>query len=209
VVDVGCGTGRFSAALADYLDARVIGVDPSAKMLAQAQQTHQDGRMSFVQGAAEGLPLPDQCADLLFLSMVIHHFRDKAGAFDQFARVLRTGGHLCLRMVVLDTLDSFPWLRCFPEAWEIEQGRVPTRADIYRWAEGSGFGGTMDLTLQQRFAHNPQEYVAKIGRRGLSSLKAVSDEAFAAGLARLEAYCRDQMQGPADEQVDLFIFRKL
>ena len=38
ILDVGCGTGRYSAALADRFDARVIAVDPSAKMLAEARK---------------------------------------------------------------------------------------------------------------------------------------------------------------------------
>ncbi len=206
-VDVGCGTGRFSAGLAGYLGAKVLGLDPSAKMLAQARQTHANDRMSFVQGTAEAMPMLDQSADLLFLSMVIHHFPDKPGAFGQFARVLRPGGYLAIRTVALETLDGYPWLRCFPEAWEIKRGRAPSRGDIFRWARASGLERSVHFTLQQRFAHSPQEYLAKIGRRGLSSLKAIPDQAFADGLARLEVYCRDEMNGPADEQIDLFIFR--
>jgi ubiquinone/menaquinone biosynthesis C-methylase UbiE len=37
IIDLGCGTGRFSAALADAFAARVIGIDPSEKMLAEAR----------------------------------------------------------------------------------------------------------------------------------------------------------------------------
>jgi len=38
VVDLGCGTGRFSEMLAGALGARVIGLDPSEKMLDQARR---------------------------------------------------------------------------------------------------------------------------------------------------------------------------
>jgi SAM-dependent methyltransferase len=37
VVDLGCGTGRFSEMLATELGARVIGLDPSEKMIDQAR----------------------------------------------------------------------------------------------------------------------------------------------------------------------------
>src|SRR5437868_5279770 len=37
VLDLGCGTGRFSNALAEYFDAHVVGLDPSLKMLEQAR----------------------------------------------------------------------------------------------------------------------------------------------------------------------------
>jgi 2-polyprenyl-3-methyl-5-hydroxy-6-metoxy-1,4-benzoquinol methylase len=38
VVDLGCGTGRFSEMLAAELRARVIGLDPSEKMINQARR---------------------------------------------------------------------------------------------------------------------------------------------------------------------------
>ena len=37
VLDLGCGTGRFTDALRERFDAEVIGIDPSEKMLAQAR----------------------------------------------------------------------------------------------------------------------------------------------------------------------------
>ena len=37
VLDLGCGTGRFSQALTSRFAADVVGVDPSAKMLERAQ----------------------------------------------------------------------------------------------------------------------------------------------------------------------------
>src|SRR5438132_10283157 len=38
ILDLGCGTGRYSTALAEHFDARVIAVDPSEKMLAEARK---------------------------------------------------------------------------------------------------------------------------------------------------------------------------
>jgi len=36
IVDVGCGTGRFSEPLAERFAAKVIGIDPSPRMLSLA-----------------------------------------------------------------------------------------------------------------------------------------------------------------------------
>ena len=76
IVDLGCGTGRFSAALGGYFSARVIAVDPSRNMLSVAA-TAANERLAFVQARADHLPLRDDCADLLFASMVWHHIPDK------------------------------------------------------------------------------------------------------------------------------------
>ena len=38
ILDLGCGTGRYTAALAAHFGARAVGVDPSEKMLAEARR---------------------------------------------------------------------------------------------------------------------------------------------------------------------------
>src|ERR1700704_5263461 len=76
ILDLGCGTGRFSNALAAYFDAEVIGIDPSKKMLAQARMKEADPRVRYHPGRAEAIPLPNESVDLIFMSMIFHHFDD-------------------------------------------------------------------------------------------------------------------------------------
>jgi SAM-dependent methyltransferase len=59
VIDLGCGTGRFSEVLAAHFGAHVIGVDPSEKMVDQARRKPATGNVDYRQGTAEALPLPD------------------------------------------------------------------------------------------------------------------------------------------------------
>ena len=47
ILDLGCGTGRFSEALAAHFDAEVIGIDPSTKMLDQAKRKLRDHRVRY------------------------------------------------------------------------------------------------------------------------------------------------------------------
>src|SRR5215831_12983878 len=47
IVDVGCGTGRFSKPLADRFAAKVIGIDPSERMLAVARAKPANARVQF------------------------------------------------------------------------------------------------------------------------------------------------------------------
>src|ERR1700676_488476 len=76
IPDLGCGTGRFSDALAQCFEADLVGVDPSKKMLAEAQRKPHSRRVRYARGRGEAIPLADQCADLVFMSMVFHHFDD-------------------------------------------------------------------------------------------------------------------------------------
>ena len=50
------------------------------------------------------------------------------------------------------------------------------------------------------------EYFAKIAARAISSLQAISDEAFARGLGALERHCRETEDRPIDEPVEIFLF---
>src|SRR5712691_4554659 len=62
VVDLGCGTARFTRVLGDVLRASVVGVEPSMRMLAEREV--RDGRLAcFVAGTAEALPLASGSVD--------------------------------------------------------------------------------------------------------------------------------------------------
>jgi ubiquinone/menaquinone biosynthesis C-methylase UbiE len=79
IVDLGCGTGRYSGALSEHFRARVIGVDSSEKMLAEARRKT-GTEIVYVRACAESLPLIQESADMVFISMVFHHFNDPIAA---------------------------------------------------------------------------------------------------------------------------------
>ena len=110
VLDVGCGTGT---ALAEYEEAGcvVLGTDPSAAMLAQAQQRLGDNA-DLRPKTGEEVPFPDGCADVVLLSLVLHSLRrdEAARLLTECSRVLRPSG----RLLVTDFGAS--GLR-FPRGW--------------------------------------------------------------------------------------------
>src|SRR5438552_4166163 len=61
IIDLGCGTGRFSDLLATHFGCQVIGIDPSRKMIDQARHKPASGNVNYRQGPAEAMPLPDGC----------------------------------------------------------------------------------------------------------------------------------------------------
>ena len=71
-----------------------------------------------------------------------------------------------------------------------------------------GFGRAGHRIVRHLFARSYAEYHRKISLRGLSSLQAISDGAFARGLAAFERHCRAQGAGPIYEPVELFVFRR-
>lgn len=208
ILDIGCGTGRFSAALARTFRATVYGVDPALKALAIAAQKRGLEDIQLIQGPAEAIPLHAHSVDLIFLSMVLHHIGSKPDAFGEFSRVLKYGGRLCIREATRESMASYLWLSFFPEAAAIEAGRVLPRSEIAALASASGFILEAHRTVVQLLAGNLNEYQEKIARRGMSSLQMIPDAAFASGLDALRQHCATaDTAAPVYEDIDLFIFR--
>ncbi len=96
-----CGTGEAFELFEDAIDSG-IGVDVSAAMLARAEQAFDNPRLSFVQGDATRLPLPDDSFDTVLMLGGIHHVPDREALFGQVFRILRPGGRFVWREPVSD-----------------------------------------------------------------------------------------------------------
>lgn len=85
-LDVGCGTGYSAVALADRC-ARVYAIDPSLAMLREAV-AHE--RVIYLGGAAERIPLPDRCAEIVTFAGSLF-YADVEAAGEEVRRVGRAG----------------------------------------------------------------------------------------------------------------------
>lgn len=90
-LDVGCGTGLSTRVLRQIAN-RVVGVDVSAEMVAQAEA--QEG-VEYRVGPAEAMPVPDAAFDLATVSSAFH-WLDRPRFFAEARRVLKPGGHLVI-----------------------------------------------------------------------------------------------------------------
>jgi SAM-dependent methyltransferase len=103
LLDAGCGTGNYSAALLAHV-ARIEAVDLSACMLEVARRKLADAaarnRVVFHRGSIDALPLADGAVDGVVVNQVLHHLPDDPTAdwpmhrkvVRELARVLRPGG---------------------------------------------------------------------------------------------------------------------
>ena len=100
VGDLGCGSGHLTALLAPFV-RRVVGVDASEEMLAQARTRVSEMTNSELHlGELEALPLGESVLDAAVLSLVMHHAPDPRRVLDEAHRVLNAGG----RLLIVDLL---------------------------------------------------------------------------------------------------------
>jgi ubiquinone/menaquinone biosynthesis C-methylase UbiE len=208
VVDLGCGTGRFTAALAEAFAAPVLGVEPAANMRAAAEAKPHPAAVRFVEGRAERIPLGDGTADLVFMSQVFHHVGDRPAALREVRRVLKPGGVLCARQTTRENLDCYFYQRFFPGARAVDERRLPSRAGLLGLAGSSGYRTVAVETLRHDVAATSSEYVEKVALRAYSDLELIPDADFLEGLHALRNYCAANPDHPRLAENDLFVLRK-
>lgn len=112
IVDVGCGTGYCTRALARrYRGAEVVGIDIAHAMLRRARgagpwwQRVLGARTRYACGDAECLPVADAAVDMVISNLMLQ-WCDPARVFAEFHRVLRPGGVLMFTSFGPDTLTE-------------------------------------------------------------------------------------------------------
>lgn len=99
VLDIGCGSGGITLALAaDHDAAHVTGIDVEKPVLAKARERAAarglSDRVEFVQVEPGPLPFPDGSFDVVFSKDAMIHIADKEALFADIMRVLKPGGWL-------------------------------------------------------------------------------------------------------------------
>jgi len=182
VVDAGCGTGRFAAALASQ--ARVWGIDASPEMLAVARErVPPNVRLKLAR--AEEPPFKDGWFERVVYWLVIH-LLDRPAAFRAAHRLLAPGGLACV--VTFDsTYFSGFWLsRYFPRFEEIDRARFPTAAELEAELGDAGFDRVRLVKHRQHDRIDRQTALAKIAGRHISTFDLLDEDEYERGRAQAE-----------------------
>jgi ubiquinone/menaquinone biosynthesis C-methylase UbiE len=210
ILDLGCGTGRYTAALAAHFRARVVGVDPSKKMLSEATRRKSGDNVTFLRGWGEAVPLPDATIDMVFISMVFHHFEDPCRATEECHRVLREAGVVCLRAGVTNRAHTYPYVPFFPRTQFLLASSLQSLAFIETTFQAAGFHILHHEVVMSEVAANWNVYADKIAYRADSILAQLTDSEFEQGLRNLRRYAVLQPPSrPVIEPVDFFVFRRM
>jgi ubiquinone/menaquinone biosynthesis C-methylase UbiE len=191
VLEVGCGSGNYLLLLRELTGCAAWGLDPSAEMLAQARARPGAAEVTWHEGRAEDPPFPEAAFDLIFSVDVIHHVADRPASFRAARRLLAPGGRLC---TATDSAEDIarrrPLSSHWPETVPVELARYPAIETLREELTAAGFAATVPEHVELTYdLGNAAPYRA----RAFSSLHLIPGEAFARGLARLEA---DLAAGP-------------
>jgi SAM-dependent methyltransferase len=144
VLDLGCGGGidTILAARRTGPDGRVVALDFLPEMLERtAYAATQAGLDNVVptEGELEAIPLPDDSVDVVISNGVINLSARKARVMAESARVLRTGGRLCVSDLTVEQDDLPPEILTQPAAWAGCVAGALAEDDFVRKLERAGF----------------------------------------------------------------------
>ena len=127
-LDLGCGTGVISLALAKR-GFDVLGVDHSEEMLAIARakstKTRHSGKCEFVVADVRDLPSEDGAFDCVTCQGLLHHLSDMEPCLRELRRVLRPGGYFYISE---PCATETPLKRALSTMWRLRKRGRPPRA---------------------------------------------------------------------------------
>lgn len=142
VLDLATGTADVALLVARrHPDAQVIGLDPSANMLAvgrgKAEALGVAGRLQLEQGEAEKLPYEESSFDGVTIAFGIRNVADRLAALREIARVLKPGA----RLAILEANEPrgllAPFTRLHLRLVVPLLGRLLSRGEEYRYLQTS------------------------------------------------------------------------
>lgn len=93
VLDIGCGSGRYSIGLAQFGPKKVTGIDLGATSISRAKELLAETdikNVEFIVGSVLDLPFADNTFDFIFCNGVLHHSDDMEKGIQELHRVLKS-----------------------------------------------------------------------------------------------------------------------
>lgn len=204
-LDLGSGTGRFTALLAELFGGPVHGVEPFERMRAQAEAAPHPETVRYLAGRAEAIPLPDASCDLVLMFLSFHHVRDRPTAAREIRRVLRPGGRLMIRSHFSDRMPEVHWHRWFPRARAVEMEMFPTLTEVTDLFADVGLTPLALDVVRETFSDSLEDSARRLRTRAISTFEHLDEAEIEAGFRRMDAEIAAGPDGPTQGDCDLLV----
>lgn len=149
LLDAGCGTGGYSAALRPHLGAiDAVDMNPSMLGVARAKLDRTPGcPVTLHEAGIDALPFEDACFDMVMVNQVLHHLPDSPHegrpllrrVLGELARVLRPGGAAMINTCSHEQLRHGWWYAMLvPGAIEAMCRRHPDTGELTAFLAEAG-----------------------------------------------------------------------
>ena len=208
ILDLGCGTGLYTAGLSEETGATTCGFDPVPGMVGQAR--NKSHSVHWFNAMGEWMPLRPGALDCIFSSQVWHHIENKQDTADECGRVLRAGGHVVIRTISHEQLHEKVVFRYFPEIKENQLKVYPSNDDFRRYFGAAGFSETVFHPYSLERYQSVGEFVEIAEKRLWSMFRPISEEGLRRGVEALRRYEEESGGEPVrnDELITLVVASK-
>jgi ubiquinone/menaquinone biosynthesis C-methylase UbiE len=146
LLDVGCGPGNITRELAQQLaPGRVVGVDGSAEVIAQAAAPPAVVPVEWQVADAYALPFDDGTFSVAHAHQVLQHVADPVAALVEMARVVEPGGLVAARDSDYGSWTWYPelpeldrWLEVYSAVARANAGEPNAGRFLQAWARRAG-----------------------------------------------------------------------
>lgn len=171
VIDLGCGTGRFSFLFESMNPKSITGIDLSEKMIEMARNNakSKNSIVRIVHGNIENLSeIKTESIDFVFSSTTLHYIRDLNNIMEQINRILVLGG-ICILSLIHPVYSA-----CYPilhenrdlqndDEWKIRYLDNRDRGYVQPWIE---YNDNVDNFLSFSYHHTMSDYINSMIRAG-------------------------------------------
>ena len=196
VLDLGCGTGRFTIAMSTQLHYRVIGADSSEEMLAKAREKDIEKAIEWDYQDAQDLRYNDGSFDVVFMSHLLHHVDSPLQVLIECKRVLIDSGVIIIRYGAIEQIENDVVHTFFPEVLTIDRARTPSVAIVEKWLSDAGFLSITTEEIVQQTFETGTAHLESARTKSTSVLTMISEEAFEKGINDLTEYVENNPNDP-------------
>lgn len=188
ILDIGCGTGRYSIELSKELGLYLIGIDISKNMLKEAKKKFPEGKWieGDIEKVIEKIDLRKINVILMAYSIHLINWKETLNYLCQF---LSSGSLILIVTYSPEIFSKALYHQFIPELIKIEQGRYPPCENVIEYLQNLNSRVLKRVIKTTQWIENVNDIknVIKKGKaKYCSTLRMVDDEILKKGLQNME-----------------------